>query len=204
MLVLIILQVAIQTFASAATISVSRYDPVPTTAAGPISTPPGYRLQSFGDGAYMVTDGLYQNLFFVASESVVVVDAPPSIGENVLRAIRNVTMKPISHVVYSHHHADHISGAYLYGPPSDVDFIAHRLTAEELAQSPDNHRPAPTITFDSSYTLNVGNQTLQLDYRGPNHDPGNIFIYAPTQKILMLGTYEYSLSQRHMIVSLGH
>jgi glyoxylase-like metal-dependent hydrolase (beta-lactamase superfamily II) len=185
MLFLIVLQVLSQSFASAATISVPRYNPVPTTAAGPIPNPPGYRLQSFGDGAYMVTDGAYQNLFFVASESVVVVDAPPSIGENVLHAIRNVTTKPISHVVYSHHHADHISGAYLYGSPSDIDFIAHRLTAEELALSPDSNRPAPTITFDSSYTLNVGNQTLQLDYRGPNHDPGNIFIYAPTQKILM-------------------
>ena len=185
MLFFILLQVALQISASAATISVSRYDPVPTTAAGPIPIPPGYRLQSFGDGAYMVTDGGYQNLFLVASESVVVVDAPPTIGENVLHAIRNVTTKPISHVVYSHHHADHIGGAYLYGPPSDITIIAHRLTAEELALSPDSHRPAPSITFDSSYTLDVGNQTLQLDYRGPNHDPGNIFIYATKQKIIM-------------------
>jgi glyoxylase-like metal-dependent hydrolase (beta-lactamase superfamily II) len=35
-------------------------------------------------------------------------------------------------------------------------------------------------------TLKVGNQTLQLDYHGNNHLPGNIFIYAPQQKVLML------------------
>ena len=35
-------------------------------------------------------------------------------------------------------------------------------------------------------TLIVGNQTLQLDYHGNNHLPGNIFIYAPQQKVLML------------------
>jgi glyoxylase-like metal-dependent hydrolase (beta-lactamase superfamily II) len=32
----------------------------------------------------------------------------------------------------------------------------------------------------------VGSQTLQLDYRGPNHEPGNIFIHAPAQGVLML------------------
>lgn len=135
----------------------------------------------------MVTDGLYQAMFLVACESVVVVDAPPSIGENMVRAIRSVTEKPISHVVYSHSHADHIGGVFTYGSPSDREYIAHRLTAELLSYAPDyDHRPAPTITFDDSYTLNVCNQTLQLDYRGPAHEPGNIFIYAPKQKVIML------------------
>jgi hypothetical protein len=61
------------------------------------------------------------------------------------------------------------------------------LTAEELALAPDyEHRPAPTITFDTSYVLQVCNQTLELSYPGPNHEPGNIFIYAPVQKVLML------------------
>lgn len=29
-------------------------------------------------------------------------------------------------------------------------------------------------------------QELRLDYRGPNHSEGNIFIWAPKQKLLML------------------
>ena len=46
--------------------------------------------------------------------------------------------------------------------------------------------PIPTVTFTEGYELTVGNQTLILDYRGANHEPGNIFIYAPRQKALML------------------
>ena len=169
-------------------IDVSKFSPVPSTAAGPpIPTSLGYRLQSLGHGAYMVTDGTYQALFFVASETVIAVDAPPSTGTNLLRALASVTTKPISHVVYSHHHADHIGGAYLYGSSANITFVAHQDTASQLALSPDYaHRPAPTSAFETSYTLIVSNQTLQLDYRGPNHEPGNIFIYAPKQKILML------------------
>ena len=34
--------------------------------------------------------------------------------------------------------------------------------------------------------MQVGNQTLELDYYGNNHLPGNIFIYAPKQRVLML------------------
>jgi glyoxylase-like metal-dependent hydrolase (beta-lactamase superfamily II) len=184
------LLIAIMTTLSAAsdpvTTSIPAYAPVPTGAVGPaVSSSLGYRIESFGGGAYMVTDGLYQAMFLVSTESVIAIDAPPTIGSNLLHAITNTTHLPISHVVYSHAHADHIGAAYLYGP--HVITVAHRLTAELLKDvAPDKTRPAPTLTFDESFELNVHNQTLQLAYLGSNHEPGNIFIYAPVQKVLML------------------
>jgi hypothetical protein len=42
------------------------------------------------------------------------------------------------------------------------------------------------VTFTKTYTLRVGRQTLILDYKGVNHEPGNIFIWAPRQRVLML------------------
>lgn len=171
--------------AQVATLSVETYASLPSTAAGPpVQTPPGYRVENFGRGAYMVTEGLYQCAFFVSEDSVVAVDLPPTIGNDMIYAIGNVTSNPITHVVYSHHHADHIGGAFLY--PSNATIVAHELTAYNLALTSDPTRPPPTITFANNFTLNVGNQTLQLNYRGDNHDPGNIFIYSPHQKVLML------------------
>ncbi|KAK4500923.1 hypothetical protein PRZ48_009115 [Zasmidium cellare] len=167
--------------------STPTYYPVSEQQAGPQLNNDGYYMQSLGNGGYFVTDGGYNHFFLVACQSVVVVDVPPTLGINILRAIRSVTDLPISHVVYSHHHADHISAAYLLGTPDNVTFIAQKETATKLAAVGDyEHRPYPTITFEDSYTLNVCNQTLQLDYRGSNHEPGNIFIWAPNQKILML------------------
>src|SRR4051794_38677162 len=93
-----------------------QYAPIPSSAFGPaISNATSYRVEAFGGGAYMMTDDLYQAMFLVSSESVIVVDAPPTIGKNLLYAIGNTTDLPISHVVYSHAHADHIGAAYLYG-----------------------------------------------------------------------------------------
>lgn len=164
---------------------VTTYAPLPSTASGPQVNSKGFRVQSFGEGAYMLTDGTYQSLFFVTPKSVIMIDAPPTTGENILAGIRSVTHLPISHLVYSHHHTDHIGAAYLLAN-KDVTIIAHELTAYELSLTPDAHRPPPHVTFIDSYTLRVDNQTIQLDYKGPVHDPGNIFIYAPKQKVLMV------------------
>ncbi|HEY0712393.1 MAG TPA: MBL fold metallo-hydrolase, partial [Polyangia bacterium] len=41
-------------------------------------------------------------------------------------------------------------------------------------------------TQDENFPLAIGNQTLLLQYPGPNHEPGNIGIYHAGQKVLML------------------
>jgi glyoxylase-like metal-dependent hydrolase (beta-lactamase superfamily II) len=70
--------------------------------------------------------------------------------------------------------------------PKNVRIIAQRETAAILAERKDPRRPLPSIVFDEKYTLKAGDQTLLLEYPGINHERGNIFIYAPGQKTLML------------------
>lgn len=161
-----------------------QYAPVPASALGAKIGPEGYVVESFGLGCYMVSEGAYQALFLVSDKGVIVVDNPPTIGHKLLYAIGNVTSQPITHVIYSHSHGDHIGGASLLPPKAEI--IAHEDTAELLAESPDPTRPAPKKTFKDEYRLTVGNQTLLLSYKGENHVRGNIFIYAPKQKTLML------------------
>jgi glyoxylase-like metal-dependent hydrolase (beta-lactamase superfamily II) len=60
---------------------------------------------------YWVTDGSYNTMFLVTNKGVVAVDAPPSIGNNYLKAIAKVTDKPVTYVIYSHAHTDHIGAA---------------------------------------------------------------------------------------------
>ena len=47
-------------------------------------------------------------MFLVTDKGVVVVDAPPSLGEKYLRAIAEVTDKPVKYLIYSHAHIDRI------------------------------------------------------------------------------------------------
>ena len=163
---------------------------IPEFARGPAIPEEGYLVEEIRDNLYWVTDGSYNAMFLVTDEGVVVVDAPPSIGQNYLKAIADVTDKPITHVIYSHAHLDHIGAAGIF--PKNATYISHQLTGEELQRAVSLTSntsaipPVPTITFPNNFTLQVGNQTLNLDYYGDNHMPGNLFIYAPNQKTLML------------------
>ncbi len=173
-------------------------DPVPLSAFDPeVDLSKGYFVDEIQDGLFWATDGTYQIIFMVYKHGVIVVDAPPSMGGNILKAIADVTDKPITHVVYSHSHADHIAAAGIY--PEDAIVIAHEETAAllEEALSPDRDYPygvfvgggpvpLPDITFKKQFTFRRGKQVLKLEYKGPNHQLGNIFIYAPKQKVLML------------------
>ena len=59
---------------------------IPETARGPAVPASGYLVDEVAGGVHWITDGGYQNGFVVCEESVVAIDAPPSIGgESVIR-----------------------------------------------------------------------------------------------------------------------
>ena len=146
--------------------------------------PDGYRLDRIGPEMYAVTGAPgVQAAFVVSSAGVIVVDAPPPLATALPAAIRKVTEKPVTHLIYAHQHADHIANARVFG---DVVRIAHAETARLIHNEQDPARPMPTVTFNDRYTLTVGDQRLELSYPGVNHDAGNIIIHAPRQRVAMM------------------
>jgi alkyl sulfatase BDS1-like metallo-beta-lactamase superfamily hydrolase len=87
---------------------------IPEAAKGPPIPAKGYLVQQIRDHLYWVTDGSYNTVFLVTDKGVVAVDAPPSIGKNYLKAIAEVTDKPVAYVIYSHAHLDHIGAAGIF------------------------------------------------------------------------------------------
>lgn len=161
-----------------------KYLDVPAASQGPAIDPvKGYRLQDFGRGLYMITDNAIQSMFLVYDRGVVVMDVPQNLAAFIPKAIAEVTDKPITHIIYSHAHADHIGGTGSLGGHPII--IAQIETLHRLTRDADPNRPLPTITFADKYTLKVGKQVLELSYHGNAHLPGNIFIYAPAQRVLM-------------------
>ena len=167
-------------------VRIGKYLDVPSSSQGPpIDPAKGYRVQDLGSGLYMITDNAIQSMFLVYDRGVVVIDAPQNLAAFIPKAIAEVTgNKPITHLIYSHSHADHIGGAKALGGHPIV--IAHEETLRLLKRDADPNRPLPTVTFSDKYTLRVGKQVLDLSYHGNAHEPGNIFIYAPAQRVLMV------------------
>jgi len=150
----------------------------------------GYHIGEINDGVYWVTDGNHQAMVVVSSQGVILVDAPEPLPffapTPVLDAIAEVTDKPVTHMIYSHAHTDHIGGAGVVKAAfPDVEIIAHEETKKLLLAAADPKRPVPDRTFRRRMKLRVGEKRLELSYLGNTHLEGNIFIHAPDQKVLM-------------------
>ena len=116
-------------------------------------------------------------------------DAPPTIGHNLQRAIdeiaaANGVTNKVTHLVYSHHHADHVGASSLFG--RDVVRIGHDETRRLLLRDNDPARPAPESPSHDRYTLHVGGERIELAWHGTNHTPDNIYIHLPDHDTLML------------------
>ena len=164
------------------------YAPIPRSALGPALNEQGYHVGRVERNLFWVTDGVYNSAFLATPDGVVLFDAPPSIGNNLKRAIDEIaaaegTSNTVTHLVYSHHHADHGGAASLF---ENVVRIGHEETRRLLARDGDQARPLPDVTFADTYTLEVGGERVDLAWHGSNHTPDNIYIHFPGHDTLML------------------
>jgi glyoxylase-like metal-dependent hydrolase (beta-lactamase superfamily II) len=83
--------------------------------------------------------------FIIGPTGVVVIDAlgSPAVADELISVIRKITVKPITHVIVTHYHADHVYGLQSYKEVG-AQIIAHALgktylysdtTASRLAAS---------------------------------------------------------------------
>jgi glyoxylase-like metal-dependent hydrolase (beta-lactamase superfamily II) len=163
--------------------------PIPGSALGPALNDQGYHVGRVQGNLYWVTDGTYQCAFLTTSEGVVLFDAPPAIGHNIQRAVDEIAAahgvsNEVTHLIYSHHHADHAGVSSLFG--RNITRIGHEQTRELLLRDDDPARPAPEETFQERRTLEIGGERIELAWHGSNHSPDNIFIHLPDHDALML------------------
>jgi len=164
------------------------YAPIPRSALGPALNEQGYHVGRVERNLYWVTDGTYQAAFLTTPDGVVLFDAPPTIGHNLQRAVDEVAAaegvsNQVTHLVYSHHHHDHAGAASLF---DNVVRVGHEDTRRLLLRDNDPARPAPEVTFQDRYTLEVAGNRVELAWHGPNHSPDNIYIHFPDHDTLML------------------
>ena len=165
------------------------YAPVPRSALGPALNEQGYHVGRVERNLYWITDGTYVSAFLTTSDGVVLLDAPPTIGNNIQRAVdeiaaENGVSNKVTHLVYSHHHADHAGASSLFN--RNVTRIGHEETRRLLVRDNDPARPPNEETFQDRRTLEIGGERIDLAWHGANHSPDNIIFHLPNHDTLML------------------
>lgn len=96
-----------------------------------------YILQKIGERTYYVQRYFYSTTFYVGDKGVLLFDAPEGRGKYLLQAIRDVTPLPVTALVYSHYHVDHISDSPFWNDEAkkegvNLRIIASKATAEKM------------------------------------------------------------------------
>ncbi|MBI3368324.1 MAG: MBL fold metallo-hydrolase [Burkholderiales bacterium] len=143
----------------------------------------------------------------IGDDAVLVADtqATPAMAADVIRRIREVTDKPIHHVVLTHYHAVRVLGASAYQPRQIIasqdtyDLIVERGEADkasEIGRFPRLFRDVqsvppgmtwPTITFSGKMTLWLGKLEVQLLQLGRGHTKGDTVVWLPAERTLLSG-----------------
>src|SRR5258708_25384225 len=109
--------------------------------------------------------GFVQAACVVTGEGVVLVDGPPALDGKIQAAIASVTDQQVTHLIYTHSHADHAGAVTKFPGPRR---IAHEEAARLLAYHDDPARPLPDQAIAGPRTvLTIGGQAVQLGYPTP-------------------------------------
>ena len=151
-----------------------------------INTDFGLHVSEIEPGLFFVTDLVYQSAFVVTDDGVAVLDAPPSFGENLRKAITITAPDvPITHLIMSHGHRDHNGGGQFFADIPDLEVVAAAEVADTLAQFPLDGILSPTRMFDDALDLRIGGVEIQLQSAHFHAEDTDVMIYLPDQKFLM-------------------
>jgi glyoxylase-like metal-dependent hydrolase (beta-lactamase superfamily II) len=147
-----------------------------------------YVLQRVSERVWWVSRHFYGSLFYVGSWGVLLFDPFLGGAEATLAAISSVTPLPVTAVVYSHFHADHIGGtrrlASLLPSSPALRVIASSHTYEWMSRF-GSDLPLPNVVLEwPSGSTRFEDVTVQL--RGlpaPGHAPDHAVFLLPEERV---------------------
>jgi len=164
-------------------------------------------VEKLKDNLYMLKGGGGNTAVFVMTNGVTVVDTKnPGWGQPILDKIKELTPKPITTIINTHTHGDHVSGNVEF--PATVEVITQENTAANmkkmapvtgLAPANASATPPPNIfqqnggkglpkrTFKDRMTLGSGADRIELYYFGRGHTNGDAWILFPALRVVHAG-----------------
>lgn len=161
-----------------------------------------------------VTEGVYvmqhpqgssNSSFVITTDGVVVFDTDIRTADQTLAAIRKLTDKKVRYLISSHSAGDHATGGWYFRDDRPV-YIASRNQARDLfmqeaqefterSRSNDPRMAAykgkelirPDIGFDDHLTLYLGGLTFQITAEGYGHTSGDLTVYIPQRRVMLMG-----------------
>ena len=160
-------------------------------------------VEKLKDNLYVLKGGGGNTAAFITATGVVVVDTKnPGWGQPILDKIRELTDKPVTTIINTHTHGDHVSGNVEF--PATVDVIVQANTQANMTKmlSPSGFPPSTATqtifeanggrglakrTFTDRMTIGSGDERIDLLYFGRGHTNGDAWVVFPALRVMHAG-----------------
>ncbi len=147
-------------------------------------------VEKVKDNLFVLRGGGGNTAVFVMADGVAVVDAKnPGWGQPILAAIKELTPKPVTLLINTHTHGDHVSGNVEF--PASVDVVVQANTRTNMEKMPifkeHNNNGMAKRTFTDRMTIGSGADQIDLYYFGPGHTNGDAWVVFPAHRTLHSG-----------------
>ena len=147
-------------------------------------------VEKVKDNLFMLKGGGGNTAVFVGTNGVIVVDAKnPGWGQPILDKIKELTPKPVTLLINTHTHGDHVSGDVEF--PATVDIVVQENTKTNMEKMDDfkgdKAKFLPKKTFKDKMTLGKGKDEIDLYYFGRGHTGGDTIIVFPALRVAHTG-----------------
>ncbi len=152
--------------------------------------PPVVNVEKVKDNLFMLTGGGGNTGVFITTNGVTVVDAKnPGWGQPILDKIKTLTDKPVTMLINTHTHGDHVSGNVEF--PATVDIVTHENAKASMEKMPifatSAGKGLPKRTFKDKMTIGAGNDRIDLYYFGAGHTNGDAWVVFPALRTMHAG-----------------
>jgi glyoxylase-like metal-dependent hydrolase (beta-lactamase superfamily II) len=158
-------------------------------AQAPQGQPQTAEIQKVKENLYVITGGGGNTAALVTAKGVVLVDTKlANWGERIMEKVRSVTDKPVTTIINTHTHGDHV-GSNEYFEPS-VEIVTHENTKtnmEKMDALKGKPQAMPDRTFKDRLTVGSGNDRIELHYFGRGHTNGDAWVVFPQLRVIHMG-----------------
>jgi len=138
------------------------------------------------DNLFVLKGGGGNTAAFITANGVVLVDTKnPGWGQPLLEKVKTLTSKPITMVINTHTHPDHVSGQLEFS--GTIEYVSHENTKTNMQKLDDfkkNAKALPTRTFKDKLSVLSGNDRIDLYYFGPAHTNGDAWVVFPALRVM--------------------
>jgi len=156
-------------------------------------------VEKVKDNLWVIRGGGGNTAVFATAKGLTIVDTKqPGWGQPLLDKIKTISDKPITTVINTHTHYDHVSGNVVI--PATVEIIAQERTAKMMPNTTTVTAPGVTEkvfeangkglakkTFKDTMTIGSGADQINLYYFGPAHTGGDAFVEFAALRVMHVG-----------------